>query len=189
MVTHLSILFSLVLVAGIAIANADEERERKVRVALALAASDRAPPAPSPRVVALPNYAESYALALKNGEPLVVYVGCDGRHPLRFGLIERLPNVVVGAAKELPGYERGTVVVGYPRARKLFVHATLKCPDHGAAVAKVAEEARKKIAAPPASALAAPVPLNWSVLAGSCVCGSNCACPGGVCPQRCPVLK
>ena len=143
------------MLSGLAIADAN--RERKARVALALAAAERAPDP-------LPDYAEGYRLALKGGQPLVVYVGCGGGHP-----IERIPNVVVCTAKELTGYGRGTVVVGYPRGGSLYVHTTLRCPDHGATVARIAEEARKKIAAP-------------------CVCGSGCACSSGTCPQKCPVM-
>jgi hypothetical protein len=132
----------------------------------------------------LPGYAEAYRLAVSNGEPLVVFVGCEGRHP-----IERLPNVVVAATNELTGYERGSVVIGFPHDGKLFVHAALRCPDHGEPVAKAAEEARKKITAPAGTPLVAPVPLNWNVhvVSPPCVCASSCGCAGGVCPQKCPV--
>jgi hypothetical protein len=126
----------------------------------------------------LPGYAEAHRLALKNGEPLVVYVGCDGSHP-----VEPLPNVVISATRELDGYARGSVVIGYPRDGRLLVHAVLRCPDHGAPVAKAAEEARKKIAVP-----AKPLIVPTSFAAPPCVCGSGCACPNGVCPQRCPVV-
>jgi hypothetical protein len=175
MVTQFLISFVvLLLLTGGLFAN-DDERDRKARVALALAATERTPVAPAPHIAALPGYAEAYRLALKYDQPLVVYVGCEGRHP-----IERLPSVVVSAARELEGYDRGSVVVGYPRDGKLFVHAALRCPDHGDPVAKAAEDARKKITAAPVKTLTAPVP--------PCVCGPGCDCPGGVCPQRCPVV-
>jgi hypothetical protein len=108
----------------------------------------------------------------------VVYVGCDGSHP-----IEQLPNVVVAATRELDGYGRGSVVVGYPRDGKLLVHAILRCPEHGAPVAKAAEEARKKIGTP-----ARPLIVPAGFASPPCVCGQGCACPNGVCPQRCPVV-
>jgi hypothetical protein len=163
----------LILLAGFSLAD-DGERDRKARVALALAKVERTPvpaPTPTPKPMPLPGYAEAHRLALKNGEPLVVYVGCDGSHP-----IEQLPNVVVAATRELDGYARGSVVVGYPRDGRLLVHAILRCPEHGAPVAKAAEEARKKIGAP--ASFATP----------PCACGAGCACPNGVCPQRCPVV-
>src|SRR5262245_43036365 len=180
---HIS-LAVLCLLAGMSLAD-DEGRDRKVRVALALAATEPTPTAPAPRVAELRGYAEAYRLAIASGEPLVVYVGCEGRHP-----IEQLPNVVVGATRELAGFDRGSVVISYPRGGQLFVHATLRCPDHGEPVAKAAEDARKKIAMPPAKPVAAPVPLNWNVqsIGQPCVCGSGCYCPSGVCPQRCPVV-
>ena len=182
MVKQLPISFALLFIAGVAFAS-DNERDRKARVALALAATERKPTAPAPHAVPLPGYAEGYRLALEKREPLVVYVGCDGRHP-----VERLPNVVVSATVELSGYERGSVVVGYPRDGKLLVHATLRCPDHGEPVAKATEEARKKISAPAATPVAAPIPLNWNVRAGPpCVCASSCPCANGVCPLKCPV--
>jgi hypothetical protein len=163
----------LMLLANVA--RADDERDRKARVALALASAERAPaPAPEPNPMPLPDYAEAYRLALKSGEPLVVYVGCDGRHP-----IEPIAKVVVAATRELGGYGRGSVVVGYPRDGKLFVHAVLRCPDHGTPVAKAAEEARRKIATP------ATLPAIFAQ--PPCACGPGCYCPTGACPQRCPV--
>jgi hypothetical protein len=168
----LTSLTVLILLAGFARAD-DAERDRKARVALAMAKVERTPPAPTPapKPLPLPGYAEAHRLALKNGEPLVVYVGCDGGHP-----IEQLPNVVIAATRELDGYGRGSVVIGYPRDGKLLVHAVLHCPEHGAPVAKAAEEARKKIGVPA------------SFVQSPCVCGPGCACPNGVCPQRCPVV-
>jgi hypothetical protein len=179
--TH--ILFAvliLLFVGGLARAN---DRDRRARAALALAATEVTPPAPGPRAVVLPGYAEAYRRALASDSPLVVYVGCAGRHP-----IERLPNAVVAAAGELEGFGPGTVVIGFPHNGKLIVHTALRCPEYGAPVAKAVEDARKRIAMPPGRAEVAPVPLNWDVRAGPCVCASSCACPRGVCPQRCPVV-
>lgn len=178
----------LILLAGFARSD-DGERERKARVALALARATRTPaaapaPTPAPKPMPLPGYAEAHRLALKHGEPLVVYVGCDGSHP-----IEQLPAVVVAATRELDGYTRGSVVVGYPRDGRLLVHAVLRCPEHGAPVAKAAEEARKKIGVPAKPQAA---PAGWAAPAAfaspPCIYGPGCACPSGVCPQRCPVV-
>lgn len=174
-----TLLAILILLAGFA--RADDEHDRKARVALAMARVERTPapsPTPAPRPMPLPGYAEAHRLALKLGEPLVVYVGCNGSHP-----VEQLPNVVVAATRELDGYARGSVVVGYPRDGQLLVHAVLRCPEHGAPVAKAAADARKKIAAP-----AKPMIVPASFATPPCVCGPGCACPNGVCPQRCPVV-
>ncbi len=158
MVKHSATLCVLIATG---VASGDVSRDRKARVALALASTmEGLAVAPAPRAVALPGYAGAYQIAVDRSEPLVVYIGCDGWHP-----VERLPNAVVGTAAELTGYEPGTVVIGYPHGGRVFVHVTLRCPDHGEPVVKAVEEARKKLAAPPGKSQAAPVPLHWEVRA------------------------
>ncbi len=162
MVKHTFTLFVVLFVLTTSgIAAGDVERDRKARVALALSATQSGPTvAPAPRVVTLPNYAEAYRRAVGRGEPLVLYVGCDGRHP-----IERIPNAVVGVTAELAGYDPGTVVIAYPREGRVFVHVAVRCPDHGESVVKSVQEARMRIVAPSGKSEEAPVPLNWDVRA------------------------
>ncbi len=159
----------LILLAGYA--HADDDRDRKARVALAMVKVERIP---APKPMPLPGYAEAHWLARKNVEPLVVFVGCSGSHP-----IEQLPNVVIAATRELEGYERGSIVIGYPRNGQMFVHAVLRCSDHGALVVSAVEAARNKLGNS----------AKQRAVSGSpCGDGSDGVCPNGECPRRSPIV-
>ena len=154
------ILSALVLLSLALTAPAEEPScERKARVALALASAGKPTVAPGPRTVPFPGYRVGYKTALADGKPLVVYVGCTGKHP-----IERIDGAVVAVAPDLTGYEAGTIVVCYPSDKTVFVHAQFECKDHGDKVTAAVKDAVKKVVTPPAKAeRAAPRPLSWDI--------------------------
>lgn len=153
---------ALVLSIAAFTASADDgakaAADRKAKVALALASAGKPAIAPAPRSAPFPSYSAGYKTALTEGKPLVVYVGCAGKHP-----VNRVEGAVVAVAPDLTGYESGTIVVCYPAGKSVLVHATLDCSDHGAPVEAAVKEAVKKVAAPPAKAeRSAPAPLEWT---------------------------
>lgn len=175
------------------------DRDRKARVALALAGTGKAvavatAPAPHAKVT---SYPEGYAKATADVQPLVVFVGLP---------MVPVKGAVVAQADTFAGVEAPAVVVGYPVADRLMIHATLKGGDvTPAAVQKASDAAGKKIDAPPAKDMPAPKPLDWSVLTSDEIAagaefvglfrnrrgsrGSSCAnCPGcSNAPQSVPV--
>ena len=160
---------------GLLGAEADAERDRKARVALALAGPGKPAiaAAPPPRVKA-PTYPEGHARAVSDLRPLVVFVGTD-LWPVR--------DAVVARADTFAGVEAPAVVVGYPVADRMWIHATIAGENvTTAGVQKAADDAGKKIADPPARAMPAPVPLTWDIRAGPkvlpCPCGDRCPCVG-----------
>ena len=151
-------------------ADLDAERDRKARVALALAGGKPAiQAAPPPRAVVPKDYPAGHAKAVADELPLVVFVGCRGAHTVA--------GAVVSRVEEFAGTKGPAVVIGYPVRDRVWVHATLPCPVTDADLSAAVKAAAKKIADPPAKAMPAPVPLDWTIRAEvkpACQCGPDC---------------
>ena len=93
---RLTILF-LILTFAVPVQSADDVATLRARAALAIAFAE---PPQQP-----PTYAEQYANALKDGKPLVVWVGQPARS---------LPGCVSVTAEQFPGADAVAVVVGVP---------------------------------------------------------------------------
>ncbi|MCS6864834.1 MAG: hypothetical protein RMJ56_06720 [Gemmataceae bacterium] len=131
-----TLAIALVMSWGLAgLALADDRipcRERHARAALALAATE------PPRLT----YTAAYQLAIASERPLVVFVDCQ---PVL--MPELRQKAIVVATNELTGYERGTVLVGYPQGRTLYIHARLREPQAQAALVEAVEAAQRQITA------------------------------------------
>lgn len=174
----LLILAALLALVGapLAAADIDSERDRKARVALALAGSGepRIATAPAPRMK-IPTYPEGYAKATAKEQPLVVFVGLD---------LWPVKGAVVAQADSFADVKAPAIVIGYPVADRIWIHATLPADDATEKdVQRAVDTAAKKIADPPAKAMPAPRPLEWDIRgpAHDCKCGPGCLC-AGTCP-------
>jgi hypothetical protein len=107
-----------------------------------------------PRLATIP-YAQAKATAVATGQSVVVYVGCDKKHP-------PVAGAVVTTVAELEGYEPYTILVCYPRGNTLYVSSQFRCPVDPDTLEAAVRESRKKSA----SATPPPPPkvdrLDWS---------------------------
>lgn len=178
-------LLSFFLTALTAYGSEDSDRTRRVKVALALEATPTpiVETAPEPKVKPWPNYVEGYEKAFTESKVLVVYIGCEGSHP-----INEIPGAVVAVQTTLAPYSKGTILVAYPFGKELVTHKTLKCEEF-ATVAKETENAVKKKSNATTTDSPISKPLNWD-MTSNCYCGENCKCKDkSKCPNSCPVLN
>lgn len=178
----------------------DKDRDRAARVALALAgsggksvATSKVAVAPMPRPKLPLNYAAGYARAADDEKPLVVFVGCPGDHTA--------PGAIVARVEKFADVVPPAVVIGYPVGDRLYVHATFQCPVTEEKLTAAVKAAAKKISDPPAKAMPAPAPIDWTLRAdpapkGDDKCGfcvfvgqpKNKEVVGDACPNcdKCP---
>ncbi len=171
----LCFLFAFFATALLAFGEDAGSRERRVKVALALFPSETAvvESAPEPKEKQWPTFAEGYSQAVATDSVLIVYVGCEGSHP-----ITTVPNCVVATQKELPTYGKGTILIAYPFYNRLLEHKTLKCEEY-LVVAVEAAKAQKKLdkaAADGDKPIAKP--LDWNMVKADCCsyCTGECKC-------------
>lgn len=161
------------------VAYGEDNRERRTRVALALAAPKDVAVveiAPEPKDKKWPDYAEGYSKAVTTESVLVVYIGCEGSHP-----INSLPNCVVAVQKELPTFAKGSILIAYPVGKQLLQHKVMKCADYEAVEAETLL-AFKKVDRVLTSDSPISKPLNWSLIgaettADCCSYCKDCQCP------------
>jgi hypothetical protein len=166
MTTRFILAMLAALSAVVAVAGDDaQNRDRAARAALALAQAKPKPKpkdptaAPAPRPKPMP-YPAAYQFAVEKEQVLVAFVGCRGKHPTPdFGHL-----AVVATAPELPGYQQGSIIVGFPTASgTINVHGVYDCEQHDSDVLReaVRQAGRKSGFAPIKSEPPAPRPLRW----------------------------
>lgn len=174
------------LVPSVFARGAEPDRDRAARAALALAGAPAAPKAalavaPMPRPKLALSYADGYAKAAADDKPLVVFVGCPGEHTAA--------GAVVSRAERFADVVPPAVVIGYPVGDRLYVHVTLQCPVAAEQLAAAVKAAAKKISDPPAKAMPAPAPIDWTLRADPPAKSPDAgAGKGGACPDcaKCP---
>lgn len=117
---------------------AEASARAKASLALAKAKANAVSTAPAPRAVPT-TWTEAKAAALKDGRPVVAYVGCP------VPKAERIPGAHTVSVSALTGYDPHTLVVCYPSGGALYAEATLPCAattdEIHAAVKKAAAKA------------------------------------------------
>ncbi len=171
----LCFLFAFFATALLAFGEDTSNRERKVRVALALQSATETAvveSAPEPKTKQWPSFAEGYSQAVATDSVLVVYIGCEGSHP-----ISAISGCVVATQKELPTYGKGTILIAYPIGKQLLEHKTLKCEEY-LVVAVEATKAQKKLDKAADGDKPIAKPLDWNMVKADCCsyCTGECKC-------------
>lgn len=147
--------FALLIMTSFVAADEKGDRERRARAALALAGKPSVVTAPAPRP-ATKSYPEGYKIATDQEKPLVVFVGCPGKHSVT--------GAVTASVDNFQDVESPAVVIGYPVKGKVYVHKVIRCPVSDEELNSAIRAASGKITATPIEQAApAPKPVNWDI--------------------------